>query len=112
MPTWVLEGLPQSIRKTKRKGLRAAKDGLRTQRVERYKQMKKKYSDAQLEEEVKEDEKKQSMSKTLKAIAKGSFKSPDKQASNRSLLGMSSTASSGNKGGDLFNTSASSIKVP
>ncbi len=44
MPTWVVQGLPESIMKTKRKGLRLAKDSLRAQRLERIKAQKKRFT--------------------------------------------------------------------
>ena len=108
MPTWALQGLPESIRKTKRKGLRVAKDGLRAQRLERFREQRKKYAELEAEElDRGKEEKKKSKGKTLKATNESSFKSPAK-ATQRSLMN-SSIASSGNRGGDLFNSSASQI---
>ena len=43
MPTLALQGLPESIRKTKHKGLRVAKDSTRAQRLERIKAQKKRF---------------------------------------------------------------------
>ena len=108
MPTWALQGLPESIRKTKRKGLRVAKDGLRAQRLERFREQRKKYAELEAEElDRGKEEKKKSKGKTLKATNESSFKSPAK-ATQRSLMNSSMT-SSGNRGGDLFSSSASQI---
>jgi hypothetical protein len=40
------------VRKTKRKGLRAAKDGLRAQRLERFNTQRKKYEEMEIKRET------------------------------------------------------------
>ena len=52
VPENVLEGLPFSTRKTKRKGLRIAKDGLRMARQERDTMLRKKYFKNMIDEEA------------------------------------------------------------
>ncbi len=69
--------LPFSKRKTKRKGLRIQKEGLRVQKKMRFKMLQKKFRDALLEEEEVKDDEKEAMkrSKTAKiANNEGSFK--------------------------------------
>ena len=62
-----MKDLPFSKRKTKRKGLRIQKEGLSVQKKLRFKMLSKKYGDAMLEEEVKDDEKEtKKKSKTTK----------------------------------------------
>ena len=71
-----MKDLSFSKRKTKRKGLRIQKEGLRVQKKLRFKMMSKKYADAVLDEEVKDDEKEtKKRSKTAKRTTnEGSFK--------------------------------------
>jgi hypothetical protein len=77
MPTWVVQGLPESIRKTKRKGLRLAKDCLRAQRLERIKAQKKRFTELEAEERDRgKEESKKSKGKFLKSTNESSFKSP------------------------------------
>ena len=52
-----MKDLPFSKRKSRRKGPRIQKEGLRVQKKLRFKMMSKKYADAVLDEEVKDDEK-------------------------------------------------------
>ena len=56
VPVDFMKDLPFSRRKSRRKGLRMQKEGLRVQKKERFKMMQKKFSHALLEEEVKDDE--------------------------------------------------------
>jgi hypothetical protein len=60
IPEDFVKNLPETRRKTKRKGLKLQREGLRSQRRERRSYMEKKYRDAELTEQVKEDERKQS----------------------------------------------------
>ena len=60
IPEDFVKNLPETRRKTKRKGLKLQREGLRSQRRERRRYMEKKYRDAELTEQVKEDERKQS----------------------------------------------------
>jgi hypothetical protein len=77
MPTWVVQGLPESIRKTKRKDLRLAKDGLRAQRLERIKAQKKRFTELEAEERDRgKEESKKSKGKFLKSTNESFFKSP------------------------------------
>ena len=55
VPVDFMKDLPFSKRKTKRKGLRIQKEGLRVQKKLRFKMLSKKYADAMLDEEVKDD---------------------------------------------------------
>ena len=57
VPVDFMKDLPFSRRKSRRKGLRIQKEGLRTQKKLRFKMMSKKYADAVLNEEVKDDNK-------------------------------------------------------
>ena len=108
MSTWVLQGLHESIRKTKRKGLRLAKDGHRAQRLLRIKAQKKRFTELEAEDRDRsKEESKKSKGKFVKPTNSNasSFKSPPK-STQRSYMN-SSTASSGNRGGDILNSSAS-----
>ena len=78
MPVDFLKDLPLSKRKSRRKGLRLQKEGLRVQKKERFRLMSKKFAHALLDEEVKDDER---LSKKRLRTAKtttneGAFKSP------------------------------------
>ena len=55
MPVDFLKDLPLSKRKSRRKGLRLQKEGLRVQKKERFRLMSKKFAHALLDEEVKND---------------------------------------------------------
>jgi hypothetical protein len=78
VPVEFMKDLPFSRRKSRRKGLRMQKEGLRIQKKMRLRMMSKKYADALLEEEVKEDEKliKRRKQTALTATNEGTFKSP------------------------------------
>ena len=78
MPTWVLHhGLPESIRKTKRKGLSLANDGLRLQSLERIKAQKKRFTELEAEERDRgKEESKKSKGKFVKSTNESFFKSP------------------------------------
>ena len=73
-----MKDLPLSRRKSRRKGLRMQKEGLRIQKKMRLRMMSKKYSDSLLEEEVKDDEKQTRKIKQTALIAtnEATFKSP------------------------------------
>ena len=58
MPKDFMEGLPVTKRRSRRRGLRVAKDGLAKQKKERFRFMEKKYGLQKLEEEAKEDQRK------------------------------------------------------
>ena len=91
------------MRKTKRKGLRAAKDGLRAQCLERFNTQRKKYEEMEIKELNKgKEESKKSKGKVLKVTNKSVFKSPTKSKSNLASLLNSST-------GDVFNTSGTQL---
>ena len=91
------------MRKTKRKGLRAAKDGLRAQRLERFNSQRKKYEEMDIKERNKgKEESKKSKGKVLKVSNESMFKSPTKSKSNIASLLNSST-------GDVFNTSGTQL---
>ena len=91
------------MRKTKRKGLRAAKDGLRAQRLERFNAQRKKYEEMEIKERNKgKEESKKSKGKVLKVTNESMFKSPTKSKSNIASLLNSSTR-------DVFNTSGTQI---
>ncbi len=106
-----MKDLPFSRRKSRRKGLRMQKEGLRIQKKMRLRMMSKKYADALLEEEVKEDEKviKKRKQTALTATNEATFKSPQTPTTPpRSTQGMSSSK----QRSDALNTSASSGGQP
>ena len=75
VPTKFIRGLPMSQRKSRRKGLRLQKEGLRAQKKERFKIMSKKYANALLDEQVKEDNiKSKSKSSVKTATNESAFK--------------------------------------
>ena len=91
------------MRKTKRKGLRAAKDGLRAQRLERFNLQRKKYEEMEIKELNKgKEESKKSKGKVLKVSNESIFKTPTKSKSDLASLLNSST-------GDVFNTSITQL---
>ena len=63
-----IQGLPLSQRKSRRKGLRLQKEGIRAQKKECFKIMSKKYAHALLEEEMKEDESKSKSRSTARTV--------------------------------------------
>ena len=78
MPVDFLKDLPLSKRKSRRKGLRLQKEGLRVQKKERFRLMSKKFAHALLDEEVKDDQRlsKKRLQTALTATNEGAFKSP------------------------------------
>ena len=111
VPLDFIKGLPMSQRKSRRKGLRLQKEGLRAQKKERFKIMSKKYSNALLEEEVKEDLiKSKSKSSVRTSTNESAFKAPASQVTPTKRSGGTSNMSSGNK--DALNASASSSTQP
>jgi hypothetical protein len=96
VPVDFMKDLPFSKRKTKRKGLRIQKEGLRVQKKMRFKIMQKKFADALLDEEVKDDEKEtKKRSKTAKtATNEGTFKPPQMPSTPpRNTSGMTNNSS-------------------
>ena len=91
VPLDFIIGLPMSQRKNRRKGLRLQKEGLRAQKKERFKIMSKKYSNALLDEEVKEDH--------LKSKSKSSVKTATNESTFKALANQTTptkrTANSG-----------------
>ena len=61
----MLENLPIYSRKTKRKGLRMVKDGLRLARQERYTMLRKKYFKNMIDEEAEEEVKRSKKKSTI-----------------------------------------------
>jgi hypothetical protein len=112
VPLDFIRGLSMSQRKNRRKGLRMQKEGLRAQKKERFKIMSKKYSNALLDEEVKEDNIKSKSKSTIRASTNEStFKPPTTQVTpTKTSGGSTSGMSSGAK--DPLNTSASSASQP
>ena len=56
LPTSFVQNLPQTTRKSRRKGLRLSKEGIAGQKMERLKRLRKELSDRILDEEVKQEE--------------------------------------------------------
>jgi hypothetical protein len=112
VPTDFIRGLPLSQRKNRRKGLRLQKEGLHAQKKERFKIMSKKYSNALLDEEVKDDHiKSKSKSLVRTSTNESTFKEPVTYVtSTKRYGGSTSSMSSGAK--DPLNTSASSAGQP
>jgi len=75
LPADFLKDLPPSRRRSRRKGLRLQKDGLRLQRKERLKMMQRKLANAILDEEVKHDER-HSRQRVRTATNEAAFKTP------------------------------------
>ena len=72
-----MKDLPLSSRKSRRKGLRLQKEGLRTQKKERLKMIQRKSANALLEEEVKDDERQRKRLQVARTSTnEGSFKTP------------------------------------
>lgn len=102
IPVDFMKDLPLSRRKSRRKGLRLQKEGLRQQKKERFRMMQKKYAHAILDEEVKDDTRRsKSRSQAARsATNEGAFKSP------RAPVTPTKPTSASK---DTLNTSASSI---
>ena len=110
VPLDFIRGLPLSQRKNRRKGLHLQKEGLRAQKKERFKLMQKKYANALLEEEVKEDERQSKARQSIRsATNEATFKEPSNNATPTRRHGGSNIMSSGSR--DALNTSASSFNV-
>jgi len=96
MPADFMDGLPQSKRRVRRKGLRIAKDGLRAQKKERFKMMSKKFHNSMLLEEAKDDkleEAKRSKVKSVRATTnESSFKAPGNSTPVKSGTGSKSNS--------------------
>ena len=97
LPESFLKGLPNSVRKSRRKGLSLAKDGIAGQRLARLKMVRK-----ELENRILDEEEKKESSKTKKTSIRSStnesmFKSPPK----KSQGGQMSQTSSSNRPGSL-----------
>lgn len=93
LPSHFLEGLPQSTRRSRRKGLRISKEGIAGQKLERMKRLRKQIGDRILEEEVKQEESSKRKSQVKTSTNEGSFKNPGHhtpQKGNRGSSGMSS----------------------
>ncbi len=92
--------LPQSTRRSRRRGLRIAKEGLAGQKMERLKRLRKELGDRILEEEVKTDEKKSKVKAVRSTTNEGNFKTPS-QFTPTKKANSSSTNTSGSKPGSL-----------
>jgi hypothetical protein len=93
LPSHFLEGLPQSTRRSRRKGLRISKEGIAGQKLERMKRIRKQIGDRILEEEVKNDEQSKRKSQVKTSTNESNFKNPGHhtpQKGNRGSSGMSS----------------------
>lgn len=104
------EGLPQSTRRSRRKGLKITKEGLAGQKLERMKRLRKLIGDRILEEEVKNDGSRQSKQRSMiksvrNSTNEGSFKNPGQ-------LTPSKKSSSGNNSKSMLNSSVSSQGQP
>jgi hypothetical protein len=103
MPKDFMEGLAVSKRRSRRKGLRVAKDGLAQQKKERFKHMQKKYGDLLLDEEVKNDERKMSKSKSkVKSVRsttnENSFRQPTTTTPTKRIGGSNASSAVSSKG--------------
>ena len=107
IPEQVIHDQPFSTRKTRRRGLRIIKDGLRMARQERYTELRKKYFKNMVEEEAEEEEKKQGRKRLFKEneMMGTTFKAPSTPTKFNQMMRSGSTAGSANQ--DLLNTSIS-----
>ena len=78
VPVDFMKDLPFSRRKSRRKGLRIQKEGLRVQKKERFKLMQKRFANAILDEEVKDDQRqsKRRLPTAQSATNEGGFRTP------------------------------------
>lgn len=80
LPASFLNDLPQSTRRSRRRGLRISKEGLAGQKMERLKRMRKELGDRILQEEEKKDTRESKTKATVKAVRsstnESSFKPP------------------------------------
>ena len=98
LPADFMKNLPQSTRRSRRKGLRITKEGLAGQKMERLKRLRKELGDSILEEEVKGDEKKAKVKKVRSTINDSIFKPPNSSTPTRTARGSNS--------GNNFNNSS------
>jgi hypothetical protein len=96
LPAEFLSDLPQSTRRSRRKGLRIAKEGLAGQKLERLKRLRKELGDRILDEEVKTDDKKSKVKAVRSTNNEGTFKTPSQFTPTKK-----GTSTSGSRPGSL-----------
>lgn len=106
LPASFVKDLPQSTRRSRRKGLRISKEGIAGQKLERMKRLRKEIGDRILEEEVKTDEHSKKKSKTKSSTNEGAFKTP------AHFTPTKKTSGSGSNSKSMLNTSGSSSTQP
>ena len=79
LPANFFQDLPQSTRRSRRKGLRIQKEGIAGQKLERMKRVRKQIGDRILEEEVKNDEQSKRKSGIKTSTNESTFKQPGHQ---------------------------------
>ena len=98
LPASFLNDLPQSTRRSRRKGLRISKEGLAGQKMERLKRLRKELGDRILEEEEKKDGRESRKKESKRSVTnEGSFKAPGNQTPPRSNRGSNQASSSGQR---------------
>ena len=95
LPAHFLQDLPQSTRRSRRKGLRISKEGIAGQKLERMKRIRKQIGDRILEEEVKNDEHSKRKSQVKTSTNESNFKNPGHHTPQKNRV--SSSISSGSK---------------
>ena len=80
LPESFLKDLPKSVRKSRRKGLRLAKDGIAGQRLARLKMVKKELENRILDEEEKKESSKSKKVPIRTSTNESMFKSPPKKS--------------------------------
>jgi hypothetical protein len=115
VPIDFMKDLPFSRRKSRRKGLRIQKEGLRVQKKERFKLMQKKFANAILDEEVKDDQRqsKKRLPTAHSVTNEGAFRTPQtpttppraSQSMSMSTSRMSDLNTSASSGGQPQSTS-------
>jgi hypothetical protein len=97
VPAHFFQDLPQSTRRSRRKGLRIQKEGIAGQKLERMKRVRKQIGDRILEEEVKNDEQSKRKSGVKTATNESSFKNLGHHTPPKSNRGNNSGMSSGSR---------------
>ncbi len=101
MPASFLNDLPQSTRRSRRRGLRISKEGLAGQKMEKLKRLRKELGDRILEEEEKKDSRESKTKAMVKQVRtstnEGNFKQPGHQTPPKTNRNNNSGMSSGSR---------------
>jgi hypothetical protein len=112
IPAHFLQDLPQSSRRSRRKGLRMQKEGIAGQKLERMKRIRKQIGDRILEEEVKNDEQSKRRSGVKTSTNESNFKNPGHHTPVRNNRGNNSGMTNGSSRSNISSIQPQSHMSP